>query len=221
MVINMLKWCPNSYPSATHKITQLHNNLKLFRSTHSPLRSFSAQSSISTHDDVQVPSSSPFTGLDETMTGFIFGKKKATEVAHAVWNNVVRKGDLVVDATCGNGHDTVAMARLVADDAGRGCVFAMDLQKSALESTSSLLDQSLTPHQVGFGRARAFAGVKAPKFVKYSESASSPPRNHAFPAPAIHTSAFQRAHFTSNSGIFRVFLFLKASRFYQICSYLM
>ena len=56
----------------------------------------------------------------------------------------------MVDATCGNGHDTVAMARLVADDAGRGRVFAMDLQKSALENTSSLLDQSLTPHQVIF-----------------------------------------------------------------------
>ncbi|KAL1559890.1 putative rRNA methylase YtqB isoform X2 [Salvia divinorum] len=145
-------------------MTQLHN-LKLFRSTHSHLRSLSTQSSISTHDDVQVSSSSPFSGLDEMMTGFIFGKKKATEVAHSVWMNVVWKGDLVVDATCGNGHDTLAMARLVADDAGRGRVIAMDLQKSALESTSSLLDRSLTSHQRGLVELYAMCHTKMEDLV--------------------------------------------------------
>lgn len=67
-----------------------------------------------------------------------------------VWKNVVRKGDVVVDATCGNGYDTLAMARLVADDTRKGCVLAMDLQKDALESTSSLLDRSLTADEVLF-----------------------------------------------------------------------
>ncbi|KAL1559892.1 putative rRNA methylase YtqB isoform X2 [Salvia divinorum] len=164
LAMNVMKWCPNSHLSATHKMTQLHN-LKLFRSTHSHLRSLSTQSSISTHDDVQVSSSSPFSGLDEMMTGFIFGKKKATEVAHSVWMNVVWKGDLVVDATCGNGHDTLAMARLVADDAGRGRVIAMDLQKSALESTSSLLDRSLTSHQRGLVELYAMCHTKMEDLV--------------------------------------------------------
>ncbi|KAL1559891.1 putative rRNA methylase YtqB isoform X1 [Salvia divinorum] len=104
-------------------------------------------------------------GLDEMMTGFIFGKKKATEVAHSVWMNVVWKGDLVVDATCGNGHDTLAMARLVADDAGRGRVIAMDLQKSALESTSSLLDRSLTSHQRGLVELYAMCHTKMEDLV--------------------------------------------------------
>lgn len=67
-----------------------------------------------------------------------------------VWKNVVRKGDVVVDATCGNGYDTLAMARLIADDTRTGCVLAMDLQKDALESTSSLLDRSLTADEVLF-----------------------------------------------------------------------
>ncbi|XP_057765261.1 uncharacterized protein LOC130986016 [Salvia miltiorrhiza] len=174
----MMRCCPNPYPSATRKITQLYNNLNLFRSTPPPLsstklRSVSVLSSISTHsvahDDLQAPSSkhnaSPFSGLDEMMTGFIFGKKKATEVAHAVWKNVVRKGDMVIDATCGNGYDTLAMLRLVADDEGRGRVFAMDLQKSALESTSSLLDRSLTPHQRGLVELYAMCHTKMEDLV--------------------------------------------------------
>lgn len=81
------------------------------------------------------------------MTGYIFGQKKATEVAHAVWKNVVRKGDVVIDATCGNGYDTLAMLRLIADNTSRGRVYAMDLQKGALESTSRLLDRSVSANE--------------------------------------------------------------------------
>ncbi|KAI3456676.1 hypothetical protein Pfo_013339 [Paulownia fortunei] len=159
---------PNSYISLTHKFTKLQNNLRLFFSAPPPpslssskLRSISRKASIFTHlgaqhdvvtSQVEVPSSNsftkhnefPFRGLEDVMTGYVFGKKKATEVAHAVWKNVVRKGDLVIDATCGNGYDTLAMLRLIADDTRRGRVYAMDLQKDALESTSSLLDRSVS-----------------------------------------------------------------------------
>lgn len=65
-----------------------------------------------------------------------------------VWRNIIRKGDTVVDATCGNGHDTLAMLKLVANDSGKGCVYGMDIQDSALESTSSLLDRSVSPNEV-------------------------------------------------------------------------
>ncbi|CAI9784024.1 unnamed protein product [Fraxinus pennsylvanica] len=88
-------------------------------------------------------SNSPFSGLEDVITGYIFGKKKATEVAHSVWKNVIRKGDVLVDATCGNGYDTLAMLRLVADATRKGRVYAMDLQKVALENTYSLLDRSV------------------------------------------------------------------------------
>ncbi|MQL72324.1 hypothetical protein Taro_004660 [Colocasia esculenta] len=90
---------------------------------------------------------SPLTGAEEALMGFIAGKRKATEVAHSVWKNVVSKGDSVIDATCGNGHDTLALLRMVADDSGRGFVYGMDIQSSALESTSSLLDESVNPNQ--------------------------------------------------------------------------
>ncbi|KAK1309602.1 hypothetical protein QJS10_CPA09g00719 [Acorus calamus] len=62
-----------------------------------------------------------------------------------IWENVVRKGDVVVDATCGNGHDTFALLKMVADESVRGCVYGLDIQNSAVEYTSSLLDASLEP----------------------------------------------------------------------------
>lgn len=82
------------------------------------------------------------------MMGYVFGKKKATQVVHSLWKHVLRKGDVVIDATCGNGHDTLALLRMVADKTGGGCVYAMDIQKVALESTSVLLGQSLSPVEV-------------------------------------------------------------------------
>lgn len=49
---------------------------------------------------------------------------------------IVCPGDVVVDATAGNGHDCLFLARLVGET---GCVHAFDIQPRALESTRSLL----------------------------------------------------------------------------------
>ncbi|TYI47080.1 hypothetical protein E1A91_D13G148200v1 [Gossypium mustelinum] len=87
-------------------------------------------------------SSSPLS--EDELVGYIFGKKKATEVAHLVWRHVLHKGDIVIDATCGNGYDTVAMLKMVADESGHGRVYGMDIQTEALENTSSLLDETVT-----------------------------------------------------------------------------
>lgn len=89
----------------------------------------------------------PLKGLQEVLMDYISGKSKATEVAHLVWNNVVQKGDTVIDATCGNGYDTLTMLKLVADESGGGRVYGMDTQKDALENTSSLLTESLNPNE--------------------------------------------------------------------------
>ncbi|CAH8321410.1 unnamed protein product [Eruca vesicaria subsp. sativa] len=87
----------------------------------------------------------PLPGVEDVFVGYLFGRKKATEVAHVVWEKVIQKGDMVVDATCGNGNDTLAMLKMVTDDSdgSGGCVYALDIQKDAIESTSSLLDQTL------------------------------------------------------------------------------
>ncbi|KAK0598237.1 hypothetical protein LWI29_032804 [Acer saccharum] len=86
---------------------------------------------------------SPFPGLESDLVGYVFGKKKATEVAHLVWKHVVRKGDAVVDATCGNGYDTLAMLKLVADESCTGRVYGLDVQGEALVNSSSLLDETV------------------------------------------------------------------------------
>lgn len=54
----------------------------------------------------------------------------------------------MIDATCGNGYDTLTMLKLVADESGGGRVYGMDTQKDALENTSSLLTESLNPNEV-------------------------------------------------------------------------
>ncbi|KAK4594874.1 hypothetical protein RGQ29_018560 [Quercus rubra] len=58
----------------------------------------------------------------------------------------LHKEDRVSDATCGNGYDTLAMVKRVADESARGCVYAIDIRNDALENTFSLLEDSLNPH---------------------------------------------------------------------------
>ena len=50
----------------------------------------------------------------------------------------VRPGDTVVDATMGNGHDTLFLAEQVG---GEGRVYAFDIQEEAVESTRKLLEE--------------------------------------------------------------------------------
>ena len=59
---------------------------------------------------------------------------KTTELAMAITLEYVRVGDIVIDATCGTGRDTVTLARAVGAD---GKVHAFDIQKSALEITGT------------------------------------------------------------------------------------
>lgn len=69
-------------------------------------------------------------------------------VATRVWKHVVQKGDTVIDATCGNGFDTLALLNLVADESHNGYVYALDIQKDALDKTSLLLEESLSSNEV-------------------------------------------------------------------------
>lgn len=53
----------------------------------------------------------------------------------------IGEGDIAIDATAGNGHDTLFLANLVGDD---GYVYAFDVQKEAVNATlHRLLDNSL------------------------------------------------------------------------------
>ena len=61
---------------------------------------------------------------------------KTTELAMALTLTYVRSGDTVVDATCGTGQDTAALARAVGET---GKVYAFDIQKKALLLTEAKL----------------------------------------------------------------------------------
>ncbi len=58
----------------------------------------------------------------------------SVELAHDLIRSRVSPGDRVLDATAGNGHDTVFLAQLVGPT---GHVFAMDVQEAAITSTRS------------------------------------------------------------------------------------
>lgn len=64
-------------------------------------------------------------------------------VAHYYWKAIVMPGDTVIDATCGNGQDTLYMAKL-ALTADSGAVFGLDIQSQAIEKTRLLLEANLS-----------------------------------------------------------------------------
>lgn len=82
-----------------------------------------------------------------------------------VWRHIVQKGDTVIDATCGNGYDTLAMVKMVADKTHCGHVYAMDVQKVALENASSLLDESLASDERGLVELFAICHSKMEEVV--------------------------------------------------------
>lgn len=60
-------------------------------------------------------------------------------LAHLFLRNFVCAGHTAVDATCGNGNDTLLLVRLVGAD---GHVYAFDIQKQAIEETCKRLTEA-------------------------------------------------------------------------------
>src|SRR5690625_7389394 len=59
--------------------------------------------------------------------------------AHHLLEESINKGELVIDATCGNGNDTVFLSELVGRE---GHVLAFDIQKQAIQNTKNLLNNN-------------------------------------------------------------------------------
>lgn len=59
-----------------------------------------------------------------------------TEQAHQIVGEVVLPGDVAIDATAGNGHDTVFLAGRVG---ATGRVYSLDIQAEAIEKTRARL----------------------------------------------------------------------------------
>jgi len=62
------------------------------------------------------------------------------KTAHQAWKEIVKPGDCVIDATCGNGNDTLVLATLL----NTGTLYALDIQAEAISKTKEKLDHS--PH---------------------------------------------------------------------------
>ncbi len=63
---------------------------------------------------------------------------KTTEFAFKIIETYVSPGDVLIDATAGNGYDTLGLAKLAGP---KGKVYAFDIQPQALEQTKNLLEK--------------------------------------------------------------------------------
>ncbi|KGG81385.1 SAM-dependent methyltransferase [Caloranaerobacter azorensis H53214] len=64
---------------------------------------------------------------------------KATDIAKKIIEARVKEGNVVIDATVGNGYDTVFLAKLVGET---GKVYGFDIQIKAIENTKNKLTDS-------------------------------------------------------------------------------
>jgi tRNA A58 N-methylase Trm61 len=72
--------------------------------------------------------------------------ERVLQFAKTLMEKSVSDGDIVVDATLGNGHDTLFLANLVGET---GKVYGFDVQEQAIQNSKSLLqEQSLQQRTV-------------------------------------------------------------------------
>lgn len=74
---------------------------------------------------------------------------RPTALAQAILRPMIRSGDLVIDATAGNGHDTVFLADCVG---AAGKVLAFDIQEAAILSAKSRVAEAGFAERVEFFR---------------------------------------------------------------------
>ena len=62
-------------------------------------------------------------------------KQSITHLSHLYLNEIINQDDVMIDATCGRGHDTLFLAKHCKQ------VYAFDIQKDAIDSTQNLLNE--------------------------------------------------------------------------------
>lgn len=63
----------------------------------------------------------------------------ALTLSHSYAKKTVKPGDIVVDATCGKGRDTILLAGLAGEN---GHVYAFDIQEDSIRITKGLLNEN-------------------------------------------------------------------------------
>ncbi|NCG27927.1 MAG: methyltransferase domain-containing protein [Verrucomicrobiales bacterium] len=69
----------------------------------------------------------------------------STQLAHQLVSDRLEGGEVVVDATAGNGHDTLFLAEQVG---ATGVVYSFDVQKEAIRMTRSRLEEAQISNRV-------------------------------------------------------------------------
>lgn len=71
------------------------------------------------------------------------GLSSHIQVTEMFWKSLLRPGDWVIDATCGNGRDSLRLASLLSADGG---LIGLDIQPIAIEKTAELLGKKFNIH---------------------------------------------------------------------------
>ena len=64
------------------------------------------------------------------------------DLTHRFWEKILKDGDTVIDATCGNGKDSLTLAKLLSNKKDT-LLFCLDIQSKAIENTKALLAQEI------------------------------------------------------------------------------
>lgn len=72
---------------------------------------------------------------------------RPTSLAWTLLREVIREGDIAIDATAGNGHDTVFLAGCVG---ASGRVLAFDVQQAAIEASRARVEEAGWLDRVNF-----------------------------------------------------------------------
>lgn len=64
--------------------------------------------------------------------------KPHIELAHSYWSSHLKPGNNAIDATCGNGHDSLALAQILGTN---GALFCYDIQPQAIQNTRKLVEK--------------------------------------------------------------------------------
>lgn len=67
------------------------------------------------------------------------------DLAHHYWKKILSNEDWAIDATCGNGKDTLALAQMIGS---KGGIIGLDIQEIAIQNTRYLLESMLQKEQL-------------------------------------------------------------------------
>ena len=84
------------------------------------------------------------------------------KLAKKYWTEHLQPSDVVIDATCGNGHDTLFLTTLSA------LVFSLDIQEQALEKAKTLVGSKASLIHLSHEFIHEVAVPKAPRLIVYN-----------------------------------------------------